>query len=307
MARLRRYAGPEVGPSVLIVASPIKRPYIWDLSPDVSAVRFCLQHGLRVYLLEWTPPDRTADSGGLEEYTDVAISWAVDTVSEKESTSRPVVMGHSLGGPLATIYCALHPEEAAGLVLLSAQLCLHPGVSSFRDELATVAPAWLSNDHDIPGSLLSQISASASPATFVFSRLSDAAASMGDPRASDVRARIERWALDEVAVSGKLAREVFMRLYCENQLCEGKLVVGGRKIEPARFRLPTLAVSNLSDDVAPPASVQPFLEEMKTGKERMIEYPGEIGVVLQHLGILVGRDAFANIWPDIVSWIKARE
>jgi polyhydroxyalkanoate synthase len=37
---------------VLIVAAPIKRPYIWDLTPAVSAIRYCLGAGLRVYLLE---------------------------------------------------------------------------------------------------------------------------------------------------------------------------------------------------------------------------------------------------------------
>ena len=37
---------------------------------------------------------------------------------------------------------------------------------------------------------------------------------------------------------------------------------------------------------------------------RVIEYPGELGVCLQHLGILVGRHAQAHVWPEIVSWLK---
>ena len=36
-----------------------------------------------------------------------------------------------------------------------------------------------------------------------------------------------------------------------------------------------------------------------------IEYGGETGVVLQHLGILVGRHARAKIWPQILTWIHA--
>jgi poly[(R)-3-hydroxyalkanoate] polymerase subunit PhaC len=38
--RLREYAG--AGPSLLNVAAPIKRPYIWDIAPTVSVVRLCL-------------------------------------------------------------------------------------------------------------------------------------------------------------------------------------------------------------------------------------------------------------------------
>src|SRR5262249_18600864 len=53
--RLREYAGGKAGPPLLIVAAPIKQPYIWDLAPSISAVRRCLLSGFRVYLLEWTP------------------------------------------------------------------------------------------------------------------------------------------------------------------------------------------------------------------------------------------------------------
>jgi polyhydroxyalkanoate synthase len=38
---------------------------------------------------------------------------------------------------------------------------------------------------------------------------------------------------------------------------------------------------------------------------RLIEYPGEIGVGLQHVGILAGRHAYARIWPTIISWLKS--
>src|SRR5262249_26005628 len=43
--RLRAYGGSDVSPSLLIVPAPIKRPYIWDLTPSLSAVRYCLHHG----------------------------------------------------------------------------------------------------------------------------------------------------------------------------------------------------------------------------------------------------------------------
>jgi poly[(R)-3-hydroxyalkanoate] polymerase subunit PhaC len=39
---------------------------------------------------------------------------------------------------------------------------------------------------------------------------------------------------------------------------------------------------------------------------RLIAYPGEIGVALQHLGILAGHEAYARMWPGIVAWLKSR-
>ena len=34
---------------------------------------------------------------------------------------------------------------------------------------------------------------------------------------------------------------------------------------------------------------------------RVLEYPGEIGLGLQHLGILVGQQAYAKVWPEIAN------
>src|SRR5215471_13442540 len=70
--RLRAYGGPDAAPLVLMVPAPIKRPYIWDLTPSISAVRYCLHHGFRVYLLEWIPPN-SDQLVGLEVYGGQAI------------------------------------------------------------------------------------------------------------------------------------------------------------------------------------------------------------------------------------------
>ena len=77
-------------------------------------------------------------------------------------------------------------------------------------------------------------------------------------------------------------------------------------VGPSGLRLPTLAVVNTADEIAPLASVMPFFDAMPGADVRVIEFPGEIGVGLQHLGILVGRQAYARVWPEIVSWLKAR-
>jgi polyhydroxyalkanoate synthase len=84
------------------------------------------------------------------------------------------------------------------------------------------------------------------------------------------------------------------------------LTVNGTLIGPFTLSTPTLAVLNTVDEVAPLASIQPFLDAMPTNDVRIIEYPGELGVCLQHLGILVGRQAYAQVWPEIISWLKAR-
>ena len=41
-------------------------------------------------------------------------------------------------------------------------------------------------------------------------------------------------------------------------------------------------------------------------RTRIIEYPGEVGVCLQHLSMLVGRRARAQVWPQIISWLRSQ-
>jgi poly[(R)-3-hydroxyalkanoate] polymerase subunit PhaC len=82
------------------------------------------------------------------------------------------------------------------------------------------------------------------------------------------------------------------------------LQVRGHVVGPSNLSIPILAVVNVTDEVAPLVSVKPFIDAIPTKLALMIEYPGELGVCLQHLGILVGRQAYANVWPQIISWLK---
>ena len=304
--RLRQYGGPGLRPALLIVPAPIKRPYIWDLTPSVSAVRFCLHHGLGVHLIEWVPPSDGARCAGLDEYAGQAIAACVSRVATESGEARPFLVGHSLGGTLAAIFCALEPLSARGIVLLSAPLCFEQASSRFRDALISMVPTTLSETDVIAGSLLSQVSAMASPDTFLWSRWLDAALSVADPAAIDLHVRVERWALDEVALPGKLVNQIVQWLYRDNRLCRGALTVCGTTVGPSRLRSPLLAIVNAADEIGPLESVTPFINQMATRDAQVMVCQSEVGIGLQHLGMLAGRQAYVRVWPQIISWLRAR-
>src|SRR3974390_784453 len=91
--RLRDYGGDDRSRPLLIIAAPIKRPYIWDLAPSISTIRFCLHQGLYVQLLEWMPASPNAGNCGLDEYV-LAISEAVATIRAAAQGAKPPPMGH---------------------------------------------------------------------------------------------------------------------------------------------------------------------------------------------------------------------
>ncbi len=300
--RLRRYAQSE-GPPLLIVAAPIKRPYIWDLTPEVSAVRRCLDARLGVYLLEWLPPRSGDGAAGLEDYAGQAIEEAVASCSRETGGAKPLLIGHSLGGTLAAIFATIEPSAIRGLVLLSSPLCFQAGSSAFRDALVAIAPSGFSMEDVIPGTVISQLAAVASPRTFIWSRLVDFGLSVSDPRALEVHARVERWTLDEFPLPGRLVGEILQWLYRENRFCAGTLRIGGKRARPSSLEVPTLAVVNAADEIASSGSILPFLNRMPKGRAQLLEQPGEIGVGFQHLAPLIGRYSHASIWPRIISWL----
>jgi polyhydroxyalkanoate synthase len=94
-------------------------------------------------------------------------------------------------------------------------------------------------------------------------------------------------------------------LYRENRFCQGDLTIGHKRIGPQGVSVSVLTVANTADEVAPLESIKPFIDAMRNQDAQIIQYPGEIGVCLQHLAILIGRDAYAVVWPKIISWIEA--
>ena len=306
--RLREYADAHANrrPSVLIVPAPIKRPYIWDLAPSVSAVRHCLDHRFRVYLLEWTPASDDVQPIGVGEYAKDAISECVARVTDETQGRAPFLVGHSLGGTLAAIFCAIE-QSVRGLVLLGAPLCFAPASSPFRDELLSVFTQIPPETKIVPGSLLSQVSALASPDTFLWARLKASAFSLFDPPALEINARIERWLLDEVPLPGRLVAEIVQFLYREDRFCRGALPIGGRTVGPSTVRTPILAIVNSADAIAPLGAVKPFLDSAPAEETRIIEFPGERGIGIQHLAFLAGPWVYAHIWPEIFSWLEARD
>lgn len=299
---LRRYGDGLGDVPILLVPASIKRPYIWDLSERVSPVRFCLDHGFDVHLLEWLPP--TNGSAGLEDYART-VSVAAERVGQAHAGRAPFILGHSLGGTLAAIASAMAPDRVRGLVLLGAPLSFEPGSSAFRDTVVANGHGAFGNG-TVAGSQLSQFCALVAPGSFVWERSLDAFLSVTDPVAFDIHVRIERWALDEVPLSSLLVREIVEWLYRENRFQHRELAVAGRKLGPQDLICNTLAVVNEVDEVGPRASVEPFFALMDGVDREIFTFPPEIGVGLQHLAVLAGRRARAETWPRIAEWITDR-
>jgi polyhydroxyalkanoate synthase len=303
--RVRSYASiPNSAPPVLLVAAPIKRAYIWDLMPQVSTVRLLCEAGFAVHLLEWLDQERSREDLGLDTYANVFIAEAVKAIKQ-DSGDAPLLVGHSLGGTLAAIFCALHPESARGIVLLEAPLHFGADAGAFAPVVAASADAHLLHAafSVVPGSFLDLVSAAASPRTFVLERYLDLITSLGRP-SLQVHLRVVRWSMDEFAIPGRLFAEVVEDLYRKDRFMRGDLTLGHRWIGPGSLVVPMLNVANPDNTVIPPSSIVAFHRAAASPVKELLWYNGDQGVALQHVGVLVGQTARIRLWPQIIAWIR---
>ncbi len=299
-----RSAAEAVRTPVLIVPAPIKRHYIWDLEPEASVVARLMAAGLAVHLIEWL--DEAEAMGGLDDYAGRLIEIAAEAVA-RDYPAPLVLLGHSLGGTLATIFAAGHPATVAALVLLEAPLCFGPGTGVFAALLARdpMAPERLgAGPAPVPGSVLDAASIAAAPGTFVGEPFRDMLATRKHGASRATHMRVRRWAFDEFQMPARLFVDVVGGLYRDDLFARGLLVVNGHPVRPEGLACPVLAVVDPASDLLPAAAVRPVLEAAPRCRARLVEHGGEVGVLFQHVGGLVGRRAHGQLWPEIISWIQ---
>jgi len=302
--RLRAYHPKCRGPALVIVSAPIKRPYIWDLSPKVSVVRRGLERGWRVFLIEWL--ERKDEDRGLADYADRLIVDCLDAIRGETNLPRVTLVGHSIGGTLAAVCSAIHPERVAGLMLLETPLKFGDDAGSLG-HLATLTPTVRLREvfRTIPGTLLDIAAVTALPWSFVLMPYVDAVLIATRPTNIATHLRVRRWTLDETPLPGHLFEEVVDRLYREDRFYRGTLIVNRRRASPEAVTMPLLTVLGADSRIVPLASAVLLHEKAPSREKRLLRYGGDPGVALPHVGTLVGESAHRHLWPDALQWLWA--
>ncbi len=243
---------------VLIVPAWIMKYYILDLSPKNSLIRHLVDAGRTVFCISWRNPraeDRELD---MEDYRRSGVTAAIDAVSAIMPGRRIHAAGYCLGGTMLTIAAAAMAsagdDRLASLTLLAAQTDFtEPG------ELA------LFIDHSQMRFLESMmwnkgyLSADQMAGTFQLLRTNDLVWSrhvhdylMGERRPmTDLTA----WNADSTRMPYRMHAEYLQRLYIDNDLAAGRLLVDGRPAVIRHIACPIFAVGTERDHVAPWKSV----------------------------------------------------
>lgn len=292
------------GDPVLLV-TPLAAPALcYDLRRGCSLVEHFVQAGRPTYLLEYGEISFKNRNLGMEHWVDEVVPEAIKAASE-HAGGRPVhVIGWSLGGIFSTLVAADQPQ----LPIASLTIVGSPFDVTQVPLVAPLRPILNLTDGGVVTQIYRLLGGAPKPFVRAAFQLSSGTKLITKPLATlqhlddtEWLAQIEavdRFTANMIAYPGRTFGQLYHRMVKHNALHGGKVELGGRVIDVAAVKAPTLVFAGNTDGIAPINAVRPLVRLLKGAHEVRFEIvPGG------HLGMLTGRAARQSTWLIMDEWI----
>jgi len=287
---------------VLLVMSLINKPYILDLAPGQSLIEYLVRQGFDVYMVDWGTPRREHSRLRLDDYVADLLPQCMAKIREHSGEPDVSVIGYCMGGMLATMYAALHPDGP-----LQNLVCFATPVNSDGMELHKKLVDSEGFDVDLLVDRLGNVPAELITASMQMLRpLQKAAGQMAllnrleDPAFVKGHYRMAQWAADQVPFPGEAFRQLVKDFVRANKLVRNEFVLDGRKVELNRIRVPFLHVVAEHDHIVPYASSRDLVHRVGSADKREIMLKGG------HISLVAGKNAVNRLWPQLEAWLGER-
>jgi polyhydroxyalkanoate synthase len=304
-AKLYRYRSGDRrhGVPLLLVYALINKPYILDLAPGNSFVEFLVGEGYDVYLLDWGTPGEEDANLSLDDYVGDYIHRASKAVMKTAGTDEFSLLGYCQGGTLATLYAASHPEAPIkNLILLTTPIDF---------DNAGLYSAWLDPKHfnvdrvvetfklvpsdmlQLGSKLLKPLQNYVGPYMMLWDRLDDADFVEGWHV-------MNTWVDDGIPFSGAAYRQWVRDFYQGNALIHGTATIAGRPAQLSAITANLLVAYATLDHIVPTCQALPAMDLVGSDDKQAL--PVKAG----HVGVVAGRSAKRNFFPQLDEWLSAR-
>lgn len=290
-------------PLLLIVYALINRPYILDLQPDRSVIKYLLDQGLNIYLIDWGWPGEADKFLTLYDYVGRYIDNCVEVVREQEGVERLSLLGYCMGGTMSIIYTALYPDKVKNLLTMAAPVTFRPGtglLGLWSDLKYFNVDKLVDTFGNVPVEFLDWSFRMVSPVYILFDRYVQFFRNIEDREFVENFLRVERWGNDEIPVAGETFREFVKEIFQNDKLVRNQMRLNGQRIDLKEITMPTLTLIGQHDHLVPPPATLPFHDVISSSDKELIVFPSG------HIGISISKKAHAELWPKIGAWLTRR-
>ena len=305
---VRRYhhahasVAPHFDLPVLLVPPLMVKPFIFDLVPGRSLVRFLLDRGFAVYLVDFGEPDVADSYVTLDDYVLDWIPSACRQVKRAAGSRELSMLGYCMGGLFGFMYLGVSRDlSVRNLVTIGAPLDVSKmGPFAWMAKVAGGQMEFLAKRiGNVPGGLSSAVFRLMTPAKNV-TRYADLFMNMWDREYVNGFDAMNQWVSQFIdypqGAFVQFARD-FMQ---HNQLVRGKLRFGGKVADLQRVRTNLLAFAGRTDRIAPPAAVRAQVDAVGSTDATFRLGPGG------HMGLFAGASAPKHVWQPAAEWLAAR-
>jgi polyhydroxyalkanoate synthase subunit PhaC len=285
--KLYRYLAPDGTPAadtepVLLVYSVINKPYILDLVPGYSFVEHLLSQGLDVYLIDWGEIEAGDRETTLDSYIDPGIRGCVDAIRERTGADQVSLFGHCIGGNLALMYAALHPDDVARMVILTTPITAAEGgvVALWTDRDVFPVDAIVEAYGHMPAKLIRYTFMAIKPYYEVM-KFKLFLENLNNDAVMDLFYPVDRWANENVDIPGEVFRKFITEVFHDEQFARGKTRINGRKVDLKAITCPLLNLAATRDWIVPQPSAEVLGELVSSEDNRFVPIEGA------HVGIMI--------------------
>jgi polyhydroxyalkanoate synthase subunit PhaC len=286
---------------VLIVYSLVNQPYILDLAPGQSLIEFLLRQGFDVYMIEWGRPRSEHTHLRMEDYVLDRIPRCVAKVVEDSGEPEVSIIGYCIGGLLAVMYAALHPDgPLKNLVCLAAPID-SDGLESLKKWMESHFDEQLLIDThgNVPPDLVQNTLRMLRP----FGKVAGQMNLLNNLDKEDFvtsNLRFAKWESDNVPFPAAAFKQLVNDFLRGNKLIRNEWELDGKRIDLGRIRVPLLHLLAEYDHITPYAAAKALVPLVGSADR------GEIVLKGGHVGLVAGRSAVKQMWPALVKWLGER-
>lgn len=285
-ARALDYGGVSTARPVLFVPSLINPPFILDLAPETSLLRWLAMQGFRPFLLDWGTPSPTQRDRDITAHVERILLPMI-----AQFDTPPVLAGYCLGGTLAL--AAATRADVAGLAMIAAPWRFAGFGGAAREEMAGLwnagAPACEAMGL-VPIELLQSGFWKLDPARTIDKYAAFAAMAPDSPEARAF-VRLEDWANAGAPLAYAAGRQLFADFVAADTPGSGAWTVAGESVDPGQLTCPAVDFVSRHDRIVPALTASGIADrrDLSAG----------------HVGMIVGRHARTQLWEPLADWLSA--